>query len=37
MTPEFLALTMPNRVVIVEIGTTKALRIKQSLLFKQKY
>jgi hypothetical protein len=31
MAPEFLALTMSNRVVIFEIETTKALRVKQSL------
>jgi hypothetical protein len=36
MAPEFSALIMPNRVVIVEIGTTKALPVKQSLLLKKK-
>jgi hypothetical protein len=37
MAPEYLSLTMPNKVVIVEIGTTKALRVKQGLLLKKKY
>jgi hypothetical protein len=36
MAPEFLALIMPNPVVIVESGTTKALRVKQGLLLKKK-